>query len=407
MPDVGGRFLASLIALALALAFAAESTSAATPIKPDPRNLTLRLVDLPPGYAIPREADCSHGFDEDPGPATIGELQRRHPSRHCVAEFEQLWSSSPGPYGPTLVSAGVLVFRDDAGANAGLAIGRDVVCVLTTVCGPGLRRRPPPEQIGDATALFEGGLGSFDKAVVIWRSGRMLGFVTISNERFDDTVEMALGLATREQSRIVTPTTLRASDNDDREVLLDVPGLDVDVYWLGRRFVPTSPRLPALRLLSAGLGSSKYGTGWRVRLDYGRRDGSPSLTIWKPRSWLHYKQSAQGRRFLCDRCGRRKRFRIGGKQVTAFAIPSECLAGALRKQRDGFGPFDLTASPRRTGRCTDRRPDRFIATVRLRDLIVAINLPDCIPCRKPSSSPYNSLAGVRAMARGLELREPR
>ena len=60
----------------------------------------------------------------------------------------------------------------------------------------------------------------------------------------------------------------------------------------------------------------------------------------------------------------------------------------------------------RQKRCGQRRRDVFLAHVYLPEVVVSVNVPHCFHCvrRDGRSDPYNSLAGMRAVVRGLRLR---
>ena len=57
-------------------------------------------------------------------------------------------------------------------------------------------------------------------------------------------------------------------------------------------------------------------------------------------------------------------------------------------------------------RCRERAPDRYFAHVFLDGVVVTVNVPFCF-CRdlnRPRDDPYDTGAGMKAVAEGLRLR---
>lgn len=391
---------------AVAIAVVGTGAAHAAPIESPPSNLTLRLVDLPPGYTLSDPTMCVRDFDGDLTSRAVIRFGRGYLRRGCATRFEQEWAPLQDFYGPVEVYGGAMLLRSAIGAKIGARLGDQLVCLIASVCGPGLRQVPSPRSIGDETVLFEGSPGERDDAVVIWRSDRVLGFVTVGGLPTDDGPELALDLAEKQQSRMSSPTPLLRGDNNDSEVPIDNPHLGFDVAWLGRSFEP--PHLPRRRLAfsATSYGYPDFGgPEWEASLEYGL--GDVSLRIWPAGAWQRHRRSKQARLFLCAWCGTRRSIQMDNRRLTLFAIPSVCLAGRLTRFHRGR-PVPILARSNKplTKRCAHRRPDRFVGATRLGNAVVSINLPYCFPCERPSASPYNSARGVRAIARGLLLHEP-
>jgi hypothetical protein len=54
--------------------------------------------------------------------------------------------------------------------------------------------------------------------------------------------------------------------------------------------------------------------------------------------------------------------------------------------------------------CPVAGPDRVLAHVFLRDLVVAVNMPHCFLCVARGRDPYNTVRGLRAVVNALRER---
>jgi hypothetical protein len=169
--------------------------------------------------------------------------------------------------------------------------------------------------------------------------------------------------------------------------MLDDPGLRLPVYWLGRSFDPPGP-LPELRLADATtlLGN---GPGETVQIEYGVAAGKPSagvtLDLWQPEAWRRFRRTLLGRLVWDSACASKTRVRLRHGHAEIFA---------------GYG----TPRPLRPP-CPGERPDRTIAHVYLPGVVVAVDMPNCYMCAAAlPGRPYETVAGMTAIARGLTLR---
>jgi hypothetical protein len=283
---------------------------------------------------------------------------------------------------PRGITSAAVVFDSADDARRGLGLRDELI---SFVAGESPRDFSDIDGLGDeAIAFRNGGYDVPPGAGVIWRNGNMLavvfaGGIGLGRERAPG---VAVGLARKQQARIEHPKPPRNTDDDERQLQLDNPELDVPVYWLGTRFDP-SGALPALKLYKgrAYPGGGRPEIGFEVELDYER---GVRIHLWKPAAWQRAKHGLPGRLVLADGCTRATPVAIeGGKAViyAGYAKPSQ--------------------PP-----CPERPPDLFFANATLDDVVVRINAPLCFyPCsQRVGKDPYNSAAGMEAVLRGLRLR---
>ncbi|HYI98368.1 MAG TPA: hypothetical protein VEX36_01645 [Thermoleophilaceae bacterium] len=355
---------------------------------PDPRDYTLRLSDLRPGYEIGSDNSCDFGFG-------VGETADHDPYyllNGCNVGFQQLWSPKGAVPGPASVDSYVKVMPTAAEATARFKRERE------RNPRPGLR-----QQLGDQAVLYRrvdrppppppalrrwlrrhGSRGAVDqaRAEIDWRSGRFLGSLLLHGSVRSVTKAETLRLARLQQARIEMPTALTAAEVDDTEVPLDSPHFGVPVLWLGRVFDPPGP-LPALELDSAygGYGDFDEGPGWTGELQYkSERHSFVVVGIWKPTIWRRSVRRRFGRLVWGSRCASSTSFPVRVGRATVYA---------------GYGV--------RPNRCDGRRHDSFMAIIRHKRVIVTLNMPHCYTCGT-GGGPYGSLTGMKAVAEALHPR---
>jgi hypothetical protein len=397
VPALGvGRMFTFAVGFAALLA----ATPAAAGARPDPQDLVLRLADVGAGYVVGDDGGCGSGFGREGTPLALVRLERTHRFSGCGIEFDEAWAP-PGVRRPSGVESYAYVFRDAAGAVAGLRVVRSL---LQFTVGPSRRsfvRRPAPPGIGEEAVLLEtddavaGGRARRPGVAVVWRTGRVLSFVFEAGLAAEHGQASALELAERQQARLAAPTPLRPHENDDLEVPLDDPRIAGLVHWLGRSHDPPG-RLGRLRLGDV----TRSGPGWEVGLGYA---GGVWLGVWRPREFARFKRTRFGRLVWHSPCA--EATRVGSGQARAVIY-----RGYGPPRGDPFpkpGPIRL-APGIESGPCPERRRDRVLAHIHLEDAVVTVNIPICYFCIAflGRGNPYNSVAGMKAVMRALVPRVP-
>ena len=358
-----------------------------------PEQLTLRLVDLPPGYLVGDDSGCGLSLFGEGAPAELGDL-RRHRHRGCVSEFERLWIPPGEAAGPALVESAAYRFATDDGAAAGFAAARHLAAFVFGLRPGSLELLQPAVAIGDAATAFTTddalvrGRRRRPGVVLLWRSGRVLSLLFTGGRSGPAAAQVTLRLAELQEARVRKPSALRLRDNDDRLVPLDNPGLGIEVLWLGRRFRPPGG-IPVLTVANSygplGRGS---GPGWRAEIDYSTRGrgGGVKLGLWRPRAFARFGRSRLGRLVRGQRCARATRLGLPRGRAVIYA--------------------GHNSPPRR---CGERPRDRYLAHVFLSGVVVTVNAPFCLcsaPERRGGPGPYDSLSAMRAVIEGLRPRSP-
>jgi hypothetical protein len=218
----------------------------------------------------------------------------------------------------------------------------------------------------------------------------------------------ALRYAGRQQARIVSPSPLLPSDNDDAEVALDSPRLEVDVRWLGRRLEP-GDGLPPLSLFDSEWTHSRgEGPGWSANLVYAGKGGYVSLSLWTVRGWKRYRRGVIGRRVFDFPCTKPTLVRASrGRAVVRSTRNSRGASCGSAPARRVFSP-DCSIDPNPNARlrpCYATPGKHFVATVHFKDLVITVNAPNCVFCVSGSDyGVFNSAAGMRAIVIGLRAR---
>jgi hypothetical protein len=334
----------------------------------------LRAGDMSRGYREGDDTGCGVASSEAGG--GLPSLFADERPRACVVELERVWA---GAKGPRTVTSAAYVFHDSSGARRSLAARKPLLQYTASLSEPAEQ----PAALGDEARLVRGRGLNHPAAALVWRSGSVVA--VLATEPAD--VHATRALAKRQQRRI-EGTARPPRRVDTVELMLDDPALKLPVYWLGRSFDPPGP-LPDLRLADATtlLGN---GPGDTVKLDYGVVAGAPSagvtLDLWRPEAWRRFRRTLLGRLVWDSPCARKTSVRLRHGHGEIFV---------------GYG----TPRPLRPP-CPGRTPDRTIAHVYLPGVVVAVDMPNCYMCAAASSgrSPYETVAGMTAIARGLTLR---
>jgi hypothetical protein len=400
---IGNRRLSlPIVALAtmalLCLGLGVAVATAPEPENPREREL-LRLHDLPPGFFPgllgPEGSEVEFFCDSlhpDGAGQRVDSYLRRFAPEGCMGVYLRFYRVPGGTPAPAIAGTGVLENGDvverpdqrEAGALTGFALAGQILASADE----GIREASATEQVGEETRLFHWPrvpnllpptiLSNPHRAsFLVWRWHQALGvtFATASSFAVSDAI--AAELARRQQAHLENPTVYTAAERDFSEVALDDPRLQVPVYWLGRDFAPAHG-LPGAHLEGSFPASRRDSEPDGISLAYS--DGI-QLDARTPATWKRFAASREGRRLLAHRCGRSTELRLSGASATVFAAYGR--------------PFES---------CPKRPPRRFFAIVRLPGAITAVNLGECLGCG--FNSPYNSLAGIKMIVRGLRLRPP-
>lgn len=380
--------VAVLGSLVAALALQGASAEPRTPEDPA-EQLVLRLPDLPHGYFpfSPEGSDfeliCGPLDPAEPQPA-LARFVRRFSPEGCFGIYPRLYRV-PGP-GPSaqLVGTGALDAGSVAGAEAGFALAPQILGEATEDETP--TEVGTEDMIGDATRLFHWlhvpsffNHSTWTGSFLVWRSGNVVAAVLASANSLTASDLLAEEFARRQQAHIEQPTPYTRAERDTSELGLDDPALKLPVYWFGRTFRP-GHGLPVAHLEWGGRAPYFGGglTGAKLKLQYSK---ALSLSSWTKRGWRRFLAAPDGREVFAERCLTSTDVAIAGGRATIYTA-----------HVDGFRP------------CAARSPRRFFAVVHLGGIVVGVRLSICRDCPKPARGSYNSLAGMKAAVRALQLR---
>jgi hypothetical protein len=348
----------------------------------------LRLHDLPPGYQVGDDSGC--GPLGPPGGEEGGDLNRaerrygrwvvRYWPEGCFYEYEQIFAVPELGPAPPEVEAETLNTPSEAAALSGYKI----YLALFDGSNTGRNRKAvkiPPT--GTAALLIHshggapGGKQGPARTYVFWRFGKLLSFIQTEGLGPRQNDQAALKLAAAQQSRLEHPSPYTEAERDDTEVWLDDPELPVPVYWLGRDFAPGGP-LPAAEFID-GFGLDGNGPpGEKLRINY----NGFALDTFTAQSWKRFQGSELGRLNRKARCTKTSEVDLAQGDAVVYA-------GYVKRRRGG---------------CPARAPDRHWAIVRIDDLVIGVNLTICTKCAGRDRGAYNSVRGMKAIVRGLQLR---
>lgn len=399
----GIRFSAIVLLAALSLTLAVllpggsseRADAAAAPKVPTQVRFLLRLTDLPPGYRHASSAEflaagfrCALIKPSDPRPQ-LERFLRRAPAGCMMFYGRTFRGPGPGP-APALVGSGVMRLKSVAAAEEGIDLAPQLI---SHAIGDELPvEAPSPAQVGERTRVFHWTypaiLSEDDEPAtfLVWRWGSAAAaiFVTGADPAANDAA--ALALAQRQQRHLEEPEPFSVADFDDTEVELENPAIDVPIYWLGRD-LRARPGLPAMHLL---LTSSSPGAvrGPRVGLSYSdspRSGHSEDLfvNVYSAAQWKRLARRGDPPGTL--HCGVTSR---------PISLPRGSAVAFHGKER-------------LFGRCHENEPDSWVLRARIGRAVVTVETSEgCATCAEPGRGPYNSYKGMRAIARGLELRQP-
>jgi hypothetical protein len=345
-----------------------------------PQDVVLHLRDLPRGYEYGDDTVCGAVS------ATEGEWPKLEPlfaderPNACFMELQWVWEGEP-PYS-RLVTSAAYVFGDAAGARRAYE-ARDEIALFTATLR--VRERETLD-LGDEAELLRGGGLNNPASGVVWRDGEILAAVVLEPAKDDAARE----LAEMQQERLEQPAKPSPQKpENDPELQLDDPTLELPVYWLGREFDPPGD-VPPLELELATVGGT--GPGQSVQLWYRVGGGvadTVTLDTWEPDAWERFRRTRLGRLIWDSPCARKKTIPVNGGRAEIF---------------QGYGEPKPVEPP-----CPKRSLDRVLAHVYYDEVVVAVNMPYCYDCARPEPrpSPYETVEATETLVRSLRLQTPR
>jgi hypothetical protein len=326
----------ALLLVAVAAGCGGESLESDAPDLSEPEAMMLRLSDLPEGFRYGDEQGCGElGTTDGRDPELDAFVLDTRPLA-CFSDFSREWG---GP--PARAQTALLLFESDDDARRAWSFrkalfGRFARIYFSTERGLSYG------VAFDSNGLLQRGAGE------VWRDERLV--VAVYEEGLAGRAgrDFARELAEKQRDRIESPSD--PTEEDDREIGLEDPAIDIPVYWLGREFEREG--LPKLEL-DRGEHLRGDGGGSEVRIEYQADGGGVTLDLWKPEAWARSERTS---------CGRRSEVRVEGGRAEVYGCTGE--------------------------------PERWLAHVYYGE-VVLVARPD---------GEYNSRAGVEAVVRGLKRR---
>jgi hypothetical protein len=376
---IRGRALvvAGALAVLLGLAIALADAQGDAPSEHPAERMVLRLHDLPPGFVQLGGFNCEPLRPAEP-PREVADFVERFSPKGCFGTYQRLYEV-PGVASPAIAGTGAMDTGSVEGAAAGFAVAPQLLGDLTE---KGAKVAPVAEAIGEATQLLhwkdlpsltgeEGQRGTF----VVWRWGTVVAATFAAADSFALADRIALDLARRQQAHVENPTPYTVAERYAIDVPLDNPRLEVPVRWLGRTFSPghglrTARLAAAFEITRPGRQSFHLGYTRGINLDGRTEDDWDTRQDGMPRwAW---------------RCTRSRKLALprGGNAV-------------------------IYASYRRNlSECPARPPREYSALVHVGGTVLVVGRRICATClgNTISAGEYNSLAGMKAIVRGLQPR---
>jgi hypothetical protein len=358
--------------------------------------MVLRLTDLPPGYmnqalqeGLEDEPYCARLTDPEDTPPKLSRFVRRYHPKGCVGVYYSRYTVPGQEFAPLTVGTGVLALDSKRAADAGWSV---VPVLLGRLLDDKLPRElPAPVRIGKATRLFHSKESDPEEeartaSFLAWRSDNTIATVLVVATSFAEGDRIAAELARRQQAHISKPTPYTGAERFDGDVPLDDPALQVPVYWLGLNFVPDHG-LPSNRFYDATAPEPYAPTG---KSSIGLEEGPGAVLFlryenfaidsWSAATWPLYLKAPVSRVLTTWHC----------TEARTVALPSGGTATIYGGYRRNYK------------RCPDKAPTAFTAWVEIGGMHVVVNAP-----WSPTDifhTPYDSFAGMEAIARGLQLR---
>ena len=383
-----------IAATTLAVALLGVAGATAGSQAADPAPLTLRLPDLPKGWAVGDDTGCGPMGIEGATPEVTVLVREYHPTV-CVREFNKIWGSAK----PFYVQSLAMTFAGNGGADRALDATQGLLAFF------GLQGAVPSSTavaIGDRARAFVQPKGyppgpqPSPETAVAWKSGEVYSFVVSSARTQAGATAAAFAYARAQQARIETQTQVSDADFNDLLVALDNPKLRVPVWWLGTSWDPPGSR-PPVELTLGAAGNPKPGVlpGQSVDLSYYPRPpqtpatggGTASIFIWTPQAWDHWRSKPFGQTGWKSPCARSRTVHVKAGRAVIWS-----------------GYF----STPKTKPCPAAAPNLFFAHVYGKGYVITVNAPlcssrVCSPRDRPPN-PYGTPGGLEAVVRALRPR---
>jgi len=337
----------------------------------------LRLHDLPPGYAIEGDSGCE-AFEPTGLLESLDRWIVENRPEGCKFEYERRFRV-PG-YGP----APLRVVAESIGTPSARAAAKGIGVVSRLIHKFVKVRLRKAVSIGPggATATLYRYRQRFVEdpettTLILWQHGNTIAALTVGGMTPQNDDRAALHYARIQQGRLEAPSPYTEAERDDTEVELDDPSLKVPVYWVGRVFHPGRGwPTEELRIAKAGEDSGLPGVELILRYD------GFDLETWTRQSWTRFRDSFRGS-LSRRRCARTTAFEWEGGHALISA------GYARRRFPDG---------------CPSFPPTRYRALAHIGGVVIGVNQTTC-RCLSPGSGLNDSsLAGMKAILRGLTLR---
>lgn len=346
----------------------------------DPASIVLGLGDVAPGYEIGDDSSCGRFSPEEPS-ERLAAVAYAHDIEYCYRQLE-MYTQTNAPEHAPLIETVALVAESENAAIEVLAAAEEFIRYLSPVGQlEQPRRQPEPTDsalVIDATSLV-GGNPNQPVSIYLWRQGRVVSYVLVGGLDAAANGTEALRLAILQHERIEAPEPPREVDTDDAEAPLDRPNLGVPIYWVGPVFEPGNG-LPAVQIARSHATGGPMGPGNHVDMEYEEpANGAPGFNIylWKPDEFEAFLEGPLGELLLDHAC----------TTSEEFALPE--------------GRFVLYRAAPQSSDCAE--PTLFVGHIYFDDVVATVHHPHCFTCFR-GPFPYNSEAGVRAIAEALQPR---
>ncbi|HEX5164922.1 MAG TPA: hypothetical protein VFV93_05960 [Thermomicrobiales bacterium] len=201
------------------------------------------------------------------------------------------------------------------------------------------------------------------------------------------------------------PTSIGYSD--DPMAPIDWADLDIPILWLGERFEPGGD-LPLL-VLQYAEPQAKGQPDWAsAHLQYYSADYSDDhladtfvdMLLWTPEAWQRYSDELPGWMPFKSICAERRELPVESGGTAVIILTHEMEESSVPQPQST--PVEPTPVADRPG-CPDAPYDRFAAIVTYDDVVVTVNVLDCLYCgpRPYKDDAYDTVPGLEAIVNGL------